>query len=143
MPEKISRDKVIELMQEAHASGKSSADKVVQLAEEAQAMESKVLEMLEEAMGTTQDPKLLAEIEHHKTEIETHERSLKEWLEARSTTASHPASGALGASRDGRGEDANRQIGDEGRQRSSRREKLGLRDYWNAFNSLRSLRRKP
>ncbi|HXV04767.1 MAG TPA: DUF892 family protein [Solirubrobacterales bacterium] len=49
----------------------------------AQAMEQNVKRMLDSMIGTTEDPQIKGDLEHHREETERHERLLRERLEAR------------------------------------------------------------
>jgi ferritin-like metal-binding protein YciE len=50
---------------------------------DAQAMEQNVKRMLDSMIGTTEDPEIKGELEHHREETERHEQLLRERLEAR------------------------------------------------------------
>lgn len=49
----------------------------------AQAMEQNVKRMLDSMIGTTEDPQIKGDLEHHREETERHEQLLRERLEAR------------------------------------------------------------
>lgn len=50
---------------------------------DAQAMEQNVKRMLDSMIGTTEDPQIKGDLEHHREETERHEQLLRERLEAR------------------------------------------------------------
>jgi ferritin-like metal-binding protein YciE len=65
----------------------------------AQAMEQNVKRMLDSMIGTTEDPQIKGELEHHREETERHEQLLRERLEARGegTSTVKEATGIGGA----------------------------------------------
>jgi ferritin-like metal-binding protein YciE len=74
-------------------------DKLNDHIKDAQAMEQNVKRMLDSMIGTTEDPEIKSELEHHREETERHEQLLRERLEARGegTSTVKEAAGIGGA----------------------------------------------
>jgi ferritin-like metal-binding protein YciE len=74
-------------------------EQLIKHIDEAHAMEQNVLRMLDGMIGTTDDPDILRELEHHKAETEGHAERMKARLEAHGATPSmvKQAGGILGA----------------------------------------------
>ena len=66
---------------------------------DAYAMEQNVLRMLDGMIGTTEDPEIREELEHHKSETEQHAERMRQRLEAHDASPStvKEAGGILGA----------------------------------------------
>jgi ferritin-like metal-binding protein YciE len=77
----------------------SIQEQLIKHIDEAHAMEQNVLRMLDGMIGTTDDPKILQELEHHKIETEGHAQRMKARLEAHGAAPSlvKQAGGILGA----------------------------------------------
>jgi ferritin-like metal-binding protein YciE len=72
---------------EAAATG-TVDELLVKHLDEAHAMEQNVLRMLDGMISTTDDPGMLAELEHHRAETEAHARRMRARLEAHGATPS-------------------------------------------------------
>jgi ferritin-like metal-binding protein YciE len=87
--------------------------------DDAYAMEQNVLRMLDGMIGTTEDPEIKQELEHHKSETEQHAKRMRQCLEAydASPSAVKEVGGVVGALMKGvadvaRGEKAGRNARD-------------------------------